>query len=503
MTNSLSGPDRAVRVRMAPSPTGPLHIGTARTSLYNYLVARHVGGTYVLRVEDTDTARNTPAFEHDIIDNLHWLGITWDEGPQVAGGDDIGPYGPYRQSQRLERYAAEVERLLASGQAFRCYCTPEELEAVRREQQARKEAPRYNGRCRNLTDAERGAFEAEGRRAAIRFRVPDEQVRFDDLIRGPVDFDSDALGGDRVIVRADGSPLYHLTVVVDDHAMAITHVIRGEDHLSNTPLHILLFRALGYPEPAFGHIPLILNPDRTKISKRKTQTSVTAYREQGYLPEAMVNFIAFLGWSPGTEEEIFTLAELSERFEIGHVHKAGAVFDKDRLDYLNGVYIRSLTDAQLALRLRPFVSEALDDRGLLAVAPLIKERLVRLADARELVAFLIETDDEVAARYAPDELLPKKTDAAGAAGALDRAREELAALGAADFAAGELEARCRAAADAMGWKAGDFFKPLRVAITGRAISPPLFGSMELLGRDRCLARIDAALGKLAAGATRT
>ncbi|HLY36091.1 MAG TPA: glutamate--tRNA ligase [Candidatus Limnocylindria bacterium] len=502
MTTSLSGPDRAVRVRMAPSPTGPLHIGTARTSLYNYLVARHVGGTYVLRVEDTDTARNAAAFEHDIIDNLHWLGITWDEGPQIAGGDDIGPYGPYRQSQRSELYAAEAERLLESGQAFRCYCTPEELEAVRREQEARKEAPRYNGRCRSLADAERAAFEAEGRRPAIRFRVPDEQVRFDDLIRGPVEFDSDALGGDRVIVRADGSPLYHLTVVVDDHAMAITHVIRGEDHLSNTPLHILLFRALGHPEPVFGHIPLILNPDRTKMSKRKTQTSVTAYREQGYLHEAMVNFLAFLGWSPGTEEEIFTLGELTQRFEIGQVHKGGAVFDKDRLDYLNGVYIRSLTDEQLALRLRPFVSGGLDDRGLLAVTPLIKERLVRLADAGELVAFLVETDEEVSDRYGADDLLPKKADAAAAALGLGQAREALAGLGAADFAAPELEARCRAAAEALGWKAGDFFKPLRVALTGRAISPPLFGSMELLGRDRCLARIDAALGKLGAVATR-
>ena len=498
--SSLAGPDPSVRVRMAPSPTGPLHIGTARTSLYNYLVARHVGGTYVLRVEDTDTARSSPEFERDIIDNLHWLGITWDEGPQVAGGDDIGPYGPYRQSQRLPLYAAEAERLVASGHAFHCYCTPDELEAVRREQEARHQAPRYNGRCRALTDAERAAFEADGRRPALRFRVPDEVVTFEDLIRGHVEFDSDALGGDRVIVRADGSPLYHFTVAVDDHAMAITHVIRGEDHLSNTPLHILLFRALGYREPVFGHIPLILNPDRSKMSKRKSQTAMSAYREQGYLPEAMVNFLAFLGWSPATEEEIFSLPELAERFEIAHVHKAGAVFDRDRLDHLNGVYIRALSDAQLALRLRPFVPDALDDRGLLAVTPLIKERLVRLSDAAELVAFLVESDDEVAARYGPEDLLPRKADAAAAAMALSRAREELAALGAEDFAAAELEGRCRAAAEALGWKAGDFFRPLRLAITGRAVSPPLFGSMELLGRDRCLVRIDAALGKLATGA---
>ena len=482
---------------MAPSPTGPLHIGTARTSLYNYLFARHLGGTYVLRVEDTDAARGSDEFERDIIDNLHWLGINWDEGPQVAGGEDIGPYGPYRQSQRLELYAAEAERLLASGQAFGCYCTPEELDGVRREQEARKEPPHYNGRCRSLTDAERDAFLSEGRRAAIRFRVPDETVVFDDLIRGRVEIAAEALGGDRVIVRSDGSPLYHFVVVVDDAAMHITHVIRGEDHLSNTPLHVLLFRALGHEVPVFAHIPLILNPDRSKMSKRRSQTAISAYREDGYLPEAMVNFLAFLGWSPGTEEEIFTLDELANRFEIEHVHKAGAVFDKDRLDYLNGVYIRSLTDEQLAVRLRRFVSDALDDRGLVAVIPLIKERMVRLADARELVAFLIETDAEVADRYGPDELVPAKADAAGTAAALARARDEIADLAPDDFSTGELEARCRRAAEAIGWKAGDFFKPIRTGITGRSVSPPLFGSMELLGKDRCLARLDAALVKLA------
>jgi nondiscriminating glutamyl-tRNA synthetase len=481
---------------MAPSPTGPLHLGTARTSLYNYLFARHVGGTYVLRIEDTDAARGSDEYERDIIDNLHWLGITWDEGPQIAGGEDIGPYGPYRQSQRLSLYASEAERLLASGQAFRCYCTPQELDAVRREQEARKEPPHYNGRCLHLTDADRDAFVREGRRAAIRFHVPDEVVVFDDLIRGRVEIAAEALGGDRVIVRSDGSPLYHFVVVVDDAAMRISHVIRGEDHLSNTPLHVLLFRALGHEVPVFGHIPLILNPDRSKMSKRKSQTAITAYREQGYLPEAMVNFLAFLGWSPGTEEEIFTLDALAERFEIEHVHKAGAVFDKDRLDYLNGVYIRSLTDEQLAVRLRRIVPDALDDRGLVAVIPLIRERMVRLADAGELVAFLIETDQEVAGRYSPNDLVPSKADATATAAALARARDELAALAADDFSTAELEARCRRAAEEMGWKAGDFFKPLRVAITGRTISPPLFGSMELLGRERCLARIDAALARL-------
>ncbi|MEX1073360.1 MAG: glutamate--tRNA ligase [Chloroflexota bacterium] len=487
----------SIRVRMAPSPTGPLHIGTARTSLYNYLFARHVGGTYVLRVEDTDAARGTDEWERDIIDNLHWLGISWDEGPQVAGGDDIGPYAPYRQSQRMDLYAREADRLMAGGHAYHCYCTPDELDAVRREQERNHEPPRYNGRCLSLSDADRVAFEAEGRRPALRFSVPAEKIRFDDLIRDEVEFDN-ALLGDFVIVRGDGMPLYHFVVVVDDEAMEITHVVRGEDHLSNTPKHLALIRALGYREPRFGHIPLILNPDRSKMSKRKEQTAMTAYREQGYLPEAMVNFLAFLGWSPGTEEEIFTLAELTERFEIGEVHKAGAVFDKDRLDYLNGVYIRALTDSQLALRLRPFIPDALDDNMLLRLVPHLRERLVRLGDATELAAFLTETDERVSALYEPELLIPKGRSAAEVDAALRAAREAISALADADFAADELEGRCRVAAEAHGWKAGDFFRPIRVAVTGRVVSPPLFASMELLGRDHTLARVDAALERLAA-----
>jgi glutamyl-tRNA synthetase len=482
---------------MAPSPTGPLHIGTARTSLYNYLFARHVGGTFVMRIEDTDLARSTPEDERDIIENLHWLGLSWDEGPQVAGGEDLGEYGPYRQSQRWDLYAREAQRLLESGASYHCWCTPDELDVVRRQQERDHEPPRYNGRCLSLTDAQVAAFQAEGRKPAIRFKVAPEKVSFDDLIRGEVEFDN-ALLGDFVIVRSEGVPLYHFVVVVDDEAMRISHVIRGEDHLSNTPKHIALIRALGYIEPRFGHIPLILNADRSKMSKRKSQTAVTAYREQGYLPEAMVNFLAFLGWSPGTEEEIFTLEELSGRFEIQEVHKAGAIFDQDRLDYLNGVYIRHLTDEQLALRLRPFLPSTLDDESVLRVVPLIKERLVRLGDATELVAFLTETDDDVASRYEPDLLVPKGRTAAEVAGALELAIEALSGLSHDDFAAGELEARCRNAAEDAGWKPGDFFRPIRVAVTGRTVSPPLFGSMELLGRDRTLARLEAPLRRLGA-----
>jgi glutamyl-tRNA synthetase len=495
MTGSTTD-DRPMRVRMAPSPTGPLHIGTARTSLYNYLAARHHGGTYVLRIEDTDTARSTVEFERDIIDNLHWLGISWDEGPQVAGGEDIGAYGPYRQSQRMDRYAAEAHRLLESGAAYRCWCTPEELEAVRKEQEAKREPPRYNRRCLNLTDAERAAFEAEGRPAVIRLKVEPETIRFDDLIRGEVEFDN-ALLGDFVIVRGNGVPLYHFVVVVDDEAMEITHVIRGEDHLSNTPKHIALIRALGYREPRFGHMPLILNPDRSKLSKRKIETGISSYREDGYLPEALVNFMAFLGWSPGTEEEIFTLDELVARFDLDKVHKGGAVFDEARLDHLNGVYIRSLSDEQLALRLRPWIPEAFADADLLRVVPLIRERLVKLADAPTLIGFVWEPDEVVAGWYQPEMLYPKKGGPEEARTALTRASEVLRDLDDADFSADVLEHRCRAAAEEAGMKAGDFFTPMRVAVTGRTVSPPLFDSLELLGRQRALARIGLALDKLA------
>ena len=486
-----------MRVRMAPSPTGPLHIGTARTSLYNFLMARHAGGTYVLRIEDTDTARSTLEFERDIIDNLHWLGITWDEGPQAADGDDIGPFAPYRQSLRMELYATEADRLLASGAAYRCWCTPEELEAVRKAQEALKQPPRYNRRCLNLTDAERAAFEADGRKPVIRFKVEPEVIRFDDLVRGEVEFDNSLLG-DFVIVRNDGMPLYHFVVVVDDEAMEISHVIRGEDHLSNTPKHIALIRALGYREPRFGHIPLILNADRSKMSKRKSQTAMSAYREQGYLPEAMVNFLAFLGWSPGTEEEIFSLDELADRFEIDKVHKGGAIFDRDRLDHLNGVYIRALADEQLALRLRDFVPAAVADEDLVRMVPLVKERLVKLGDVPELIGFAWEPDDVVAGWSEPADLAPRKGGPEEARAALEAARDTLAALDPADFSAEVLEQRCRAAAEAAGMKAGDFFSPIRMAITGRPISPPLFASLELLGRERSLARIDDALGKLGA-----
>jgi glutamyl-tRNA synthetase len=492
----------APRVRIAPSPTGPLHIGTARTALFNYLYARRTGGTFVLRLEDTDLARNTIAFEVDILENLHWLGIGWDEGPDSAGGDDHGPYAPYRQMQRTADHVAAAKDLLARDLAYPCYCTPAELDADRKAQEAAHEAPHYVGRCANLTPEERAARETDGKRPAVRFRVGARVVGWHDLVRGDVEFDTANIGGDFLIVRSDGSPLYHFAVVVDDASMDMTHIIRGEDHISNTPKHILLFKALGHEIPNFAHLPLILNPDRTKMSKRKSQTAVADYRAQGFLPEALVNFLSLLGWSTGTEEEILSLDDIASRFSLEHVQKGGAVFDKERLEWLNGQWIRRLEPEDLIERLLPFL-EADRQAGridrvptpeeLRPLIPIIQERLPTLASAGELVGFLWQ--DRVTVD--PAVLVPKRWDAATTLAGLRAARETIAGSSAPiDFEADELEPPMRALAEARGWKAGDLFMAVRVAVTGRTATPPLFDSLVALGRDRVLARIDAAIDTL-------
>ncbi|MFL5651055.1 MAG: glutamate--tRNA ligase [Chloroflexota bacterium] len=494
----------APRVRIAPSPTGPLHIGTARTALFNYLYARHTGGTFVLRLEDTDQARSSIAYEKDILDGLHWLGLHWDEGPEVAGEAARGPFAPYRQMLRLASYEEAAARLLAADQAYPCYCTPEELDADRKAQEAAKEPPRYVGRCAQLTAEERAAREAEGRRAAIRFRVGTGVVGFDDVVRGRVEIDVSNLGGDFVIVRGDGTPLYHFTVVVDDAAMEISHVIRGEDHLSNTPKHILLFRALGHPEPVFAHLPLILNPDRTKMSKRKSQTAMSDYIAEGFVREALVNYLALLGWATGTEEEVLAIDEIVERFELEAVHKGGAVFDRERLEWLNGQWIRRLAPDDLIDRLRPFVEaehaagridRVPSDEELRSLLPVITERLPRLGAIGDLVGFLWVEDIELD----PALLVPKRWDAATTREGLVAARSTIAEVGAVSFEADELEPPLRSLAEERGWKVGDLFMAIRVAVTGRTATPPLFDTLVALGREATLRRFDRAIEILNAG----
>jgi glutamyl-tRNA synthetase len=494
-------PDPTIRVRIAPSPTGPLHIGTARTALFNFLFARHVGGTFVLRIEDTDVARGSEAYERDILEGLDWLGIAWDEGPDPAGGGDLGPYAPYRQMQRLDLYREAGERLLAGDLAYPCFCTPEELAADRAAQEAAKLPPRYVGRCALLTPEERAARLAEGRRPVTRFRVRPGVVGWNDLVRDRIEIDTANLGGDFVIVRADGTPLYHFTVVVDDAAMKISHVIRGEDHVGNTPKHILLFEALGYSIPEFAHLPLILNPDGTKMSKRKSQTAVDDYRAQGFIREGLVNYLAYLGWSPGTEEDVLPLDEIVARFDIAKVHKGGAKFDRERLEWLNGQWIRRLPADELIDRLRPFLEAAVadgridrvpDDDELRALLPIVQERLPTLAAIVDLAGFLW-TDD---IRVDPAILVPKRWDAARTREGLAAAREVLAAHDSVTWEADELEPPLRSLAERRGWKAGDLFMAIRVAVTGKTATPPLFDTLVALGPERTLARLDAAIAAL-------
>jgi glutamyl-tRNA synthetase len=486
------------RVRIAPSPTGPLHIGTARTALFNYLYARHTGGTFLLRLEDTDQARGSIAYEKDILDGLHWLGLEWDEGPEVAGEAARGPHAPYRQSERLATYAAAADRLLAADRAYPCFCTPDQLDADRKAQEAAREPPRYVGRCANLTADERAARVAAGQRGAVRFRVGEGVVGFDDIVRGLVEIDVSNLGGDFVIVRADGSPLYNFVVVVDDAAMEMSHVIRGEDHISNTPKQILMFRALEYAEPRFAHLPLILNPDRSKMSKRKSQTAVSDYIAEGFIREALVNYLALLGWATGTDEEVLSLDEIVERFELEAVHKGGAVFDRERLEWLNGQWIRRLDADDLIERLRPFVDAELragridrmpPDDELRALLPIVQERLPRLGAIGDLAGFLwldrVTVDPAV--------LVPKRWDAATTRDGLAAARSTIEAVGDVTFEADELEPPLRALAESRGWKAGDLFMAIRVAVTGRTATPPLFDTIVALGRERTLERLDRAL----------
>jgi len=494
----------AIRVRIAPSPTGSLHLGTARTALFNFLFARRTGGTFIFRLEDTDQARSTEAHELDILEGLHWLGIRWDEGPGIGDEQERGTYGPYRQMQRLTRYAEAAGKLLAEDKAYYCYCTPSELEAERRRQEAAHDAPRYNGRCAHLTPEQRAAFEAEGRKPVVRFRIPaNRTIAFDDIVRGRVEIDTSVLGGDLVIVRSDGTPLYHFTVAVDDAAMAISHVIRDEDHLSNTPKHILLFEAMGATVPQFAHLPLILNPDRTKMSKRKSQTAVADYRAQGFIPEAFVNYLALLGWSTGTEEEVLSLAELIERFDLSSVNKAGAVFDRERLEWLNGQWIRRLSADEVIDRLRPFVQAELEvgridwlpsDDEIRALLPVVQERLPTLSAVGDLIGFLFVRDLDPD----PATIVPKRWDAAATAAALGVARETLADVGRVSWEADEIEPPLRRLVEDRGWKAGDLFMAIRVAVTGRTATPPLFDTMVALGYERTLARLDRAIGRLKA-----
>ena len=485
-------PATAVRTRFAPSPTGWLHVGTARTALFSYLYARRNGGTFVLRIEDTDTERNVEGGADALVEALEWLGLHWDEG-YGKGGE----HGPYVQSERLDRYHAAINGLIAKGEAYPCYCTGAELEERAAAARAQGRPPGYDGHCRNLTTAQVQAYEAEGRTAAVRFRMPDEGVTVvTDLVRGRVEFDN-AGQTDFVILRANGIPTYMFAAVFDDVDMGITHVIRGEDLFPSTPKQVRVFAALGRTDPpAFAHLPLLIGEDGRKLSKRRDAVAVETFREQGFLPEALVNYIALLGWSLDDHTEHFTLADLERVFSIERVTHNPSAFDVRKLESINGDHIRALDPAEFARRALPFVRGAgieLDEATLVAAAPLIIERVKRLDEVPGMVGFLLGDTVEVDQAAAAKVLKPEGLEFLAAAGKALGALEPWDAAG--------IEATLRALQTERGIGAKKAFQPVRLAVTGRLVSPPLFESMELLGRERSLARI-AAVAEAGAEANR-
>jgi glutamyl-tRNA synthetase len=481
---------RKVKVRFAPSPTGDLHLGNIRTALFDWAYARHTGGTFLFRIEDTDTTRVTDEYIQAAIDTLKWLGLTWDEGPEVGG-----PNGPYLQSQRLDIYAKWAQTFLDQGDAYHCYCSPDELEAVREEQRKANVAPGYNGHCRDLTADQITAYKAEGREAVVRMRMPDGTTTFTDEIRGDVTFDHKFVP-DFVLVRADGSPLYTLAVAVDDVMMGVTHVLRGEDLLSSTPRQIRVYQAMGVKledYPAFAHLPFVMGQDNAKLSKRNGEVSIAWYREQGYLPEAICNYLALLGWSPGDDRENISMKELTELFTVEKVHSSPARFDMKKLEAINGDKIRALPLEEFASWTIPFLKKAdvitgSDDEIALVMKalPLIQERIVKLDEAPALLKFLFVKN------FAVDpEAAPKIADSA-AKDILKRSLKDLESLD--SWSHESIEAALRTSLiEELGLKPRIAFTALRIATTGSTISPPLFESMELLGKQACLDRITSAL----------
>jgi len=476
-----------VRVRIAPSPTGPLHIGTAHTALFNWLFARKKSGKFVLRIEDTDKVRSSEQSALDITAGLSWLGIDWDEGPERTE-----PFGPYKQSERLHIYQEYAEKLIKGKKAYYCYCTAEELEKERQAQMAKKLPPKYSGRCRNLAEEEIAKFKAEGRKPSIRFIVEGKIVKFTDLVKGKIEFDT-GLFGDFVIMKSNGIPTFMFAGAIDDFLMKITHVIRGEDHLSNTPRQLLLAAALDFSSPEYGHLPLILNPDRTKLSKRKNPTSITAdFRDKGYLPAAMINFLVLMGWSPEIEQETWGLEELINEFDLTEVGKSPSVFDQKKLDYLNGFYIRKMSLGELAKQGQPFFEKAgfgqKKDQILVALS-LVQERLKNLSEIPEQIEFFFKApadfQDILAARGSSKE----KTKEA-LAQSLKYLTEEN------DFGRDSLEQLLRALAAKINLSSGEVLWPIRVALTGKAASPGTFEVLEAMGKEESLKRIKNALDML-------
>lgn len=478
----------SIRVRFAPSPTGPLHIGGARSALFNWLFARRYGGTYIVRIEDTDLERSSRQSEENILNSLRWLGLDWDEGVDVGG-----PYGPYRQTERLDIYSRYSETLLEKGLAYRCYCSEEELAAEREALMAKGELPRYLGRCRALTEEDCRRHEAAGRKPVVRFRVPaGEAVVIKDLVRGEVSFACSDIG-DFIIMKSDGIPTYNFAVVVDDHTMDISHVIRAEEHLSNTPRQILLYDALGWAKPEFAHVSLILGKDRSKMSKRHGATAIEQYRDKGYLPETLVNFLALLGWSPGGEEEVFALDELKQQFSLDRVAKSPAVFDLEKLNWLNGHYVRQAPLERLTDMAIPYLEKA----GYLS-APLSPEqyRWVKMvvASVQKHLSYMEEITDQAKIYFADEVRIEGQEAQEIMAGeqvpAVLRCLKKKAGVAvSAEIKENEAKELLKEVGRDLGLKGKQIFMPVRVALTGSTQGPDLNQIMAILGREGIIRRL--------------
>ena len=487
-----------VRVRIAPSPTGQMHVGTARTALFNWLFARqHDGGTFVLRIEDTDVERSKKEYEAEIFEGLEWLGMTWDEGPDANGGPDKGAFGPYRQSERTPIYRKYLQELLAKGEAYYCYCTKEDLEAQRQALLASGLPPRYNGHCRNLMEPPSPDRKPE----VIRLKVPETKIEFKDLIHGKTIFDT-ALFGDQVIAKDLDTPLYNFAVVVDDALMEITHVIRGEDHLSNTPKQILMQHALGFPTPHYAHLPLILNPDRSKMSKRFADVALLGYRDRGYLPDGIINFIGLLGWHPKDDHEVFTRDYAVEHFEMSRVQQSGAIFNEEKLDFVNREHMRMMTPIELVALATPFyekagvaIPTATDENyGMLQKAVALQlGRAKTLVDVVEGSKFFFALPE-----YEAKLLCWKETSVNDTLESLRAIVALLDAHPANQFEHEPLQQALTPLTEKIG--RGVVFWPLRVSLSGQAASPDPMEIMAVLGKKESLARIAVAIEKLEGGA---